>query len=491
MWRTLARTTGLAARGAVATGRGINGAAQNAVAARGRLAANRGLLPPGAPPPPPDVRDFYDYRGAATLQHVAALRGAPHRLGGAVDLRTGQRLPIGLPDVVHERHVGIVGPSGVGKTGMILVPWSLSLLATGHSVVMIDVAGDLLEQVQAAGARCGGVPGRIAKWDLTDPARSMAWNWIGELSTPEAVTAAVEALVGRERPHDPQPFFGQRDRRILEGLIHAGREALGAVTAQQLLATVRDQAALQRLAAAAPRSGQRMAEAVHADPWDYGKVVSGVINALDVFEHPGLAAITGHDRFKLPMLFDEPSLLIIGAPLHASRVGVAASSLMCALLIRGLYKGFGLHRRRIVMLVDEAPRLKDRLDFEELSSVSRRAGASVVIAAQFAEQFDDENGRHAILGNCSSYIQFSTVSEPSAAYFASRLGQRQQTTLGRSDQAATWRSPAGRQWTRALDTVPVLGMREIQDQPWAPYSALVHCPQVTALPIPVDLGVGL
>lgn len=491
MWRTVARTTGLVARGTVATGRGLTGAAQNAAAARGRAAAGRGLLPPGAPPPPPGVGDFYDFRGAAAPRHVAHLRGGPHRLGAVVDLRNGARTLLGLPDDVLGRHVGIIGPSGVGKTGMLLVPWALSCLAAGHSVVMIDVAGDLLEQVQAAAARYGGLPGRVAKWDLTDAARSISWNWTAELTTPEAVTAAAEALVGRERPNDPQPFFGQRDRRILEGLLDAAREALGTVTPHQLLSVVRDQAALQRLAAAAPRSGPRLAEAAHADPWEYPKVVSGVINALDVFEHPGLAAITGHDKFRLPVLFDEPSLLIIGAPLHSARVGVAASSLMCALLVRELYKGFGLQRRRVVAIFDEAARLKDRLDFEELSSVSRRAQTSIVIAAQFAEQFDDESQRHSILGNCSTYVQFSTVSEPSAAYFASRLGQRQQTVLGRSDQSASMFTPAGRQWTRTLDTVTVLGLREIQDQPWAPYSALVHCPLVTPLPIPVDLAAGL
>jgi type IV secretory pathway TraG/TraD family ATPase VirD4 len=491
MWRTLGQTSATVARAAAATSRGVTGAAQNLGLQRGRRAANRGLLPPGAPPPPPDVADFYDYRGVATPSDVAALQTGVHRLGEAVDLRTGRGTRIGLTREVLQRHAAIVGPSGVGKTGMLLVPWALSTLAQGDSVVMVDVAGDLLEQIQSAGAQLGGIPGRVAKWDLTDPGRSMSWNWLSEMGTPDAVTAAVEALVGRERVNDPQPYFGQRDRRILEGLIQSALDTTGSVTAQQLLAFARSQDALRGLASRAPRSGPRLSEATQADSWEYGKIMSGVVNALDVFEHPGLAAITSHDRFRLPMLFDEPSLLIIGAPLHAARVGVSASSLMSALLIRELYKGFGQQRRRVVTIFDEAARLKDRINFEEFSSVSRRAGVSIVLATQFAEQFDDENQRNAILGNCSTFIQFSTVSKPSAAFFASRLGSRRQTTVGRSDQISTWHTPGGRQWTHSLEDVPVLGDREIQDQPWADYSALVHCPQVTALPIPVDLAAGL
>ena len=191
------------------------------------------------------------------------------------------------------------------------------------------------------------------------------------------------------------------------------------------------------------------------------------------------------------MLFDEPSLLVIGAPLHASRVGVSASSLMSALLIRELYRGFGAGRRQVVTIFDEAARLRDRLDFEELSSASRRAGVSMVLATQFAEQFDDENQRNAILGNCSTFVQLRTVSGPSAAYSASRLGQRQGTTLGRQDQVPSFGQRGGRQWTQAIDTVPVLGQREIEDQPWGQWSALIHCPQVTPLPVLVDLSTGL
>lgn len=186
-------------------------------------------------------------------------------------------------------------------------------------------------------------------------------------------------------------------------------------------------------------------------------------------------------------LFDQPSVLVIGAPLHASQDGVAASSLMLALLFRELYRGFGVARRRVVVMADEAPRLADRINFEEVSSVARGAGVSLVVAAQFVEQFTDENQRNTIIGNCSTYVCMRTPSEVSADHFASRLGERRHTALGHSVQTSTWRTPGGRQWSQSIESAPVLGRREIMDQPWSDFPALVHSTQLSAAPFAVDL----
>ena len=486
-WRTL----GLASRGALgagnAAGRAFNGGLQQAAANRGRRAVRSGMLVPGDASPPPGSGDFYDYRG---LMPPKALRGlaGPYAMGGAVDLRSGQRHPVGLYDEILHRHAAVIGPSGSGKTTGVMAPWALAAVEHGHSVVMVDVTGDLVEKLLDAGGGRGSIGARIARWDLTDPDSSISWNWINELDSHEAVTAAAEALVGRERDNDPQPFFGQRDRRVLKGLLATAKEALAAPTPAQLLEAARSQELLRRLAEAAPQHGRRLDEATGADAWEYGRLMSGVVNALEVFEHPGLRQITSHDRLRLSHLFEQPSILVVGAPLHASRDGVAASSLMLALLFRELYKGFGMSRRRVVVLADEAPRLTDRIDFEEVSSVARGAGVSLVVAAQFVEQFADENQRNTILGNCSTYVAMRTASEVSAAYLASRLGERRHTALGHAFQAPTWRTPGGRQWSQSIESSPVLGRREIMDQPWADFPALVHSTQVGAAPFAVDLA---
>ena len=135
-------------------------------------------------------------------------------------------------------------------------------------------------------------------------------------------------------------------------------------------------------------------------------------------------------------------------------------------------------------MLDEAARLADRINYEELLSVSRRARVSVVLAMQNVTQFKDKDEREAILNNCSTYVSLPTPSRESASFFISRLGERRQSSLGISRDGRTMRS----HYTRSSDLVDVVPHREVMDPPWGDHTAVVHSTQVSAAPFLVDLA---
>lgn len=220
---------------------------------------------------------------------------------------------------------------------------------------------------------------------------------------------------------------------------------------------------------------------------DYLQVVSGVINDLEVWDHPGLDAVTRSPNLDLASLFDSPALLVVGAPIHGGRTSEAASSLLLSQIIHNLYRRFtGGGGRHVFLVIDEAARLTNRLRLEELLSVARRARVSVLLATQDVGQFSNADERVAILGNCATYISLPGRSRANAEYLFGRLGNRYQSST------ALTRAPgahASGQLSRSseIGTVPVLGHREILDPPWGERTAVVHSQPVAGKPFLVDL----
>lgn len=485
-WRILSGLAVGTAKASAALSRSVSGQVESAFANRGIIAARSGILSPGDPTPPPESGDFYDYRGLATPKQLRDIRG-PFPLGHSIDPRRGPLAPIGLSSAILERHAAVIGPTGAGKTSSLMVPWIASALREGHSVIALDVTGNLFDKIIEYAQATGPLNARVGQWDFTRPSSSSSWNWINDLSNGDAVVAAVEALIGRDSPNDPQPYFMQRDKRVLRGLIEgvlATRQpALGT-----LVASANDQSLVRRLSAIHPDVGRRLAEVSALPPVDFGRAMSGVVNALDVFEHAGVRAVSSRTEITLSSLTDVPSLLVVGAPLHGSRTSASLSSLMISVLTRELYTRFGqAQTRKVFYFIDEAARLTDRVNFEELLSVSRAAGISTILAAQNVAQFADKNERVTILDNCATYITLPSPSDESASYFASRLGTREVSTLTANRTVGGLLSPGGTQYSRSLASVPVLGKREIMHLPWGERSALVHCRPLTGMPFAVDL----
>ena len=486
--RGLYRATASASRGATnAIADGID----RATLRRGARAAASGVLVPGDPDPPPNgPTDYYDYRGVAIPGELSHLAGQPFTLGRLVDPRRGPRDQIGLPGDILRRHAAVIGPTGGGKTKSILVPWIAAALRLGHCVIAIDIAGDLLDDLARHRQATGPFGAAVAKWDYSDPSHSLSWNWLSALNTDDAIVAAVEAIHGKPPPNDPQPFFHQRDGRILRGLIELVQLACPGSRPSELLRLARDELALSRLISmyASHRAAQRLVDVVGRSAGDYFQVMSGVINDLEVWEHPGLEAVTRTDEIGLTSLLDTGSLLVIGAPIHGGRTSEAASSLILSQVIHQLYRRFTTHSgQHVFLVIDEAARLTSRLRLEELLSVARRARVSIVLATQDVGQFANPDERLALLGNCATYIALPGRSVANAEYLRGRLGQRYQSSTSLTRGRGSMSQGPQQTASAEISSVPVLGDREILNPPWGERSAIVHCQPVSGKPFLVDL----
>ena len=466
--------------------------------------ARRGYLAPGDPTPPPTATtDYLDYRGVAAWPEAQNLADGQFPIGAFSDLSKGRfRGQVGLPAQVINRHAVVVGPAGSGKTYSLLIPWMYAALMSNWSVVAVDVKGDLREDfLDFKDTQGGGALGaRLTKWDFTDPARSSPWVWISELHDDARVDAAITALLGR-RPEQStgDPYFYQRDYRTLRGLLLFARAAVpGARTASDLIRLLEDDIKLDALVKQHPRSpGVADLEAALRYPQaDYPKIISGVVTALSALDGSAVNAVTRatsrRPSINLETALDDHQLLIVGAALKGGQVSATLSSLLLNQLSQRLYERFGQQRRPVLLVIDEAPQIVDRVDIAKLMEVSRSAGVGVVVAMQDVAQIKDDNDRSSILSNAAAFAILPGASPKSVEEFGKRLGQRFEQTIGMSvgGPRTGFGAPVPSQ-TLGTESVPVLREREIMQPPVGERAAIVHVKAqelgVTTKPLLVDM----
>ncbi len=448
------------------------------------------VLLPGDRSPDADVAgDCRDYRGVAVPSELGRLAGSAGFPLGRYMYANGRRKgELRLPEEDLFRHCAVIGPPGSGKTAGIMVPWIHAALESGASVVTVDVKGDLRRSLRP--------PSSVRRWiwNPFDRPASGSWNWLASLRTIRDVEAAVASLLGKKNPSDANPYFYDRDVRWLRALIRITHRmrGQGAVTAD-LYALVGDQNLL--LQAFRVNSGLRDLAGDVADltgmlPDEHSRAVSGLLNALHVFEAPDVRAVTVRSDFDLPDIDSAPTLLIVGAPLSGGIAAETLSGVILGQLISALFRRFqagdGGLRRPIYLILDEAPRYHKRIGLEELLAVGRSARVGVCLAAQDVTQFGDS--ATAILANCSTTMVLPGASAASAQAFASSLGKRVEREVSVGRDAHFLSLPAGRvQKTTRTVLVPVLQEREIMHPPIGPYCATVQVKHTSSKPFLVDI----
>lgn len=478
-----AKIAGKAITGSIRAGQyGADAAAHRRMRRRGGL----GVLGPGDPPAEPGA-DVLDYRGLVPTQALQLpAHGLP--LGQVIDVHRGAVGPAALPLDAVFRHACVIGPPGSGKTYSVIAPWIVALLQAGFSVATVDVKGDLLDEIQACTAAYGrktGAAGLI--WDYASP-RTHRWNFLREVTSDRGVEAVVLSLIGRQKENDSQPHFYQRDYRWLKGLVRLTLQAHGAAAQpRHLLQLLADQSLIARLA---PRSSAHteLFDLVAADPADYGRDIAGLMNALAIFGEPDVNNAVADSDFQLEQVLSQATLLIGVARLSDGRRAEQMSSLLLSQLMLTVLERFGRGTPRpFAFVIDEAPRIKDRLDLDALISVARGARAGVVLSAQDVSQFGPADQQNALLASCHSYISMSNVSPASADYLSRRLGTRQkeQYSYTQPGRRGLFEPPAR---SYAVTTEPTLGSTEIMYPPFGQYAAIVHSPAVASGPFLVELS---
>lgn len=460
-----------------------------------------GVVAPGDPAPPPGYSGYFDYRHVLDASAFRRRAAGPFDLGHVVDIRRNRSGPaVGLFGGEMARHAAVIGPGGSGKTHGVLVPWIVAGLRDGASVIAVDVKGDLFDHVDALRRQYGPLGCRVVRLDYTRPHLSASWNWVSDLRNthgdpdPRSISGAVEAILGKEKPNDAHPFFYQQDSLILQSVLElVATSSRQSVTAATVLDLISDQLMMEGVVNkyAATSAAVRLLPYVTMNPSDYARATSGVRVALTELASPLVEAITKKVDYNLNLTFRKPTLVILVAPMQDGRISQIFSSLVLNRMIQAIYANLAAPTGHCVyMVLDEAARLVDRIRIEEVVSVARSAGLSLTLALQDVTQIKEEREQSAILSNCSTYVSLSGVSEASARYLASRLGEVPVPTHARQTtrDPGRWQATSG--MTTTTQMVPVLGTREIMAPPFGNRSAIVHSRDLSARPFVVNLERG-
>ena len=455
--------------------------------------SNAGVLVPGDSPPPANrLADYLDYRGTARQQELSRLMGDGVSLGRFLNPRGSRGAPLSLPIELLQRNCAVIGPPGSGKTEGLVVPWIMELLRNKASVVTCDVKGDLYDRLEPQVRRLGY---RLWYWNSSDPARSQAWNWFDALQDHRDIEAATQSILGRARPNDSQPFFYERDYRWLRTLIGMVKAAYKhTAVPRYLYSLVGDQTALRDLfkqcAAIRPNAAE-LADLLQFSVDEHSRAVSGLLNALHLFKTASVARVTERSDFALADIGRTPTLLIIGASLADARAAEVMSGMILNQLFNHVYRRFTAGSAGtatpLYFIIDESPRLKDRINYEEVLSVARSAKVGVCLAAQDVNQFGDQRQQTAILANCLTFITLRGASPDTAKYLSSRLGQRYEQMLIATRNHGPFDVFSQRGRNMQSVPMPVLGEREIMHPPASTYCGIVQVSPVSGKPFLVDL----
>jgi type IV secretory pathway TraG/TraD family ATPase VirD4 len=458
---------------------------------RGAHAARHGQIGPDDPPPPPEAATrALDYRGLARPRELA-LEPWAYRLGRLREPgRRWELLPggeIGLAPTDIEGHVAILGPARSGRTSSFVVPWIYGALGCGRSVLAVDARGDLWAALRRYGAQRERLNANVYHWSYRDPGRSSSWRWIDELSSAEAIEAAVEAILGRERPTDPAPAQRRHDARMLTALLALARTQ-PRTSAAEMLTTISDRQRLQAFLSPLPASGfvRDLGELLTLQGSQYRDAVSGVVDGLRPLASPEVLRVSEAPGLTLELLDRAPSLLIAGLPAGGGRTAETTVGLLLALAVERRLRG-SASRTPMLLILDEAPRIQERIQIQTLLSLGAAAGLAVVLTAQGVGQFS-ESEREEIMSNCETMILLPRVGKSSTAYFSERLGNRTTAGLLRSTRRERPWDPPQRGLDTSNQTVPMLGHREISMPPFGGYPAIVHARALHGQPFLVDVA---
>jgi type IV secretory pathway TraG/TraD family ATPase VirD4 len=489
---SLAAMKGAAKLGSAAA-QAASGAASNYAAGKG---ARRGVLAPGDPPPPPNAGSgYYDYRGVVDWKRVPAeLQTAEFPLGRLVHPSRGPRQPIALRTGDVQRHVTVVGPAGSGKTRWVIVPWIIAALRAGWSVVALDVKGNLMRHVREA-VRESGQPLHLRPvvLDYTDPAHSVKWNWCAELTSDRAIGGAVKAINGSKPPPHTAEHFFYRSEEILRGLLELTAESPNRdqITAGRIYQILKKQQALAKNVNRNPQSQAypRLADLLSLYPDQYTQETATVAAKLSSLANPAIEAVTNRVGFRMRDVLQSPTLVSVVARVEQDgQMAAMLGSLFVNQLLFSAYDRFANWSGVPVLVVlDEAARLQQLVDFESMLSLGREAGIHGLIALQDAAQFKDKDERSVIFSNSGTLIYLPHTSALSAQLLSDRLGQHPVQTASMSVSPSphgigTQRTPS---WQTQM--APVLGQREISNLPFGERAALVHASPLLDPPFLVDL----
>ncbi|MDF0555629.1 type IV secretory system conjugative DNA transfer family protein [Kamptonema sp. UHCC 0994] len=412
-------------------------------------------------------REMFDYSQTANINEAKSLTNGSYNngdfwLGKYINFKRG-RVTIGkdiwIPNHLLFQGVLIVGPTGAGKTALLLK--SVENFVFQGNLVCVDITGELHYKLVAMANKAGA---KLVIWGLNNSANSIVWNFLEELEkfgTEKATRKIAEALYGNFDSTDHNSSFYMRDiiwlTAILAIVVEARRQNLINFNPSDLPQLIINRSAIRALLTNLPEADKRWRSELYSYlniPDDrFGLAITYLQNKLSFLKNPNVKKICdGNSEIFLLQALNGTSRhnIIISPPLGELSSSLAA--LMINYIMEVMYcrmKNPNYQWIPTYIICDEAPRLKN-IDYEELTAISRNAKVGVFLVCQSIDQF---SGKAMIaLDNCRTQIFLQGVSFKTADWLSKQLGEYNQ--------------------------VPILGIREIAARPYnilpSGFSAIVR-----------------
>ncbi|NNN15363.1 MAG: type IV secretory system conjugative DNA transfer family protein [Acidimicrobiaceae bacterium] len=490
LWEFAKTAARVSAKASQITSRGVEQRIRSTIANGGAHAARKGLIGPWDPPPPPNVSGYLNFAGVARPEDIDC-REWWFPLGRYVVPKYPWQAtdPIGLSASEINRHTLVVGPTRAGKTAGLIAPWIVEGVLAGYNVVTLDLkgGGDLQRDVAAyRDSLPTRPPIRLRRWDYRNPSARNSWNFIRELDSDGAINAAAEAICGRPRDNDPNRNFHLRDLKWAKGLLELAYDTGEDLTVKDILSLLADQQSLESVIRAYPQSrgAQRIADLCTLDFPEYSKTTQFLTTYFEVLNNDGFVSATSQPRLSLnDVASGQASITIINAPVSDGELAEIASGLFMSLLLNRRLSAFGQTSAPLLVVLDESPRLQDRIDLGRTLSLAAGANVSLLLAAQEIEQFHEDK-RNEILANCGTLVVMAGCNFSTTDVVMKRLGSRVETQL--SSTSTYDKNGRSTGYTSNINTVPVLGHNELSNPPTGIRGATVVNNRLSRRPVLVD-----
>jgi RecA/RadA recombinase len=332
--------------------------------------------------------------------------------------------PVGVRVRDLMTHAYVVGPSGTGKTTM-LVRLVLELAAQHTAAVVLDPHGDLTRHVVAA--LPDDVPDRVRLFDITDPAALPTINPLWLPPQPNEGAAAVARAVRSAAVTAVFADLWRLDKASAPNLMHFLEAALAALVAvgdgrladlprfltdPTFRADVVRRANDERIAA-------RWREFAALGPDDRSRTVRAILNkAADFDRNPILATIFGDPGpgLRLDEVMDNAGVLLVSLPRGLVPEGTV--ELVGSLLVTQLYQAALAREARapndrppVVAVIDEFQEFA-LSTFAKIVTATRKYGLGLVVANQNLSRLHavGSDVLSTLLANVGTLVAFRTGS---------------------------------------------------------------------------------